>query len=103
GSLQVALMRDLETTGQPGRYLLTDEDSIRDYEYRDNGTATTTTGFGALATRALMQQREGSSRSTWLWLAPELRFLPARIEQRRDGELYTAFSLLSVSGITAEK
>ena len=103
GSLQVALMRDLATTGQPGRYLLTDEDSIRGYEYRDNGTATTTTGFGALATRSLMQQREGSSRSTWLWLAPELRFLPARIEQRRDGELYTAFSLLSVSGLTAEK
>lgn len=103
GSLQVALMRDLAATGQPGRYLLTDEDSIRDYEYSDNGTATTTTGLGTLATRSLMQQREGSSRSTWLWMAPELRFLPARIEQRRDGEIYTAFSLLSVSGLTAEK
>jgi hypothetical protein len=103
GSLQVALMRDLATTGRPGRYLLTDEDAVKDYEYVDNGTATATTGLGALATRSLMQQREGSSRSTWLWLAPELRFLPVRIEQRRDGELYTAFSLLSVSGLTAEQ
>jgi Protein of unknown function (DUF3108) len=103
GSLQVALMRDLATTGQPRRYLLADKDSVKDYEYADNGAATTTTGLGALATRSLMQQREGSSRSTWLWMAPELKFLPARIEQRRDGELYTAFSLLSVSGLTAEK
>jgi len=103
GSLQVALMHDLATTGQTRRYLLTDEDSLQDYEYADNGPATTTTGLGALATRSLMQQREGSSRSTWLWMAPELQFLPARIEQHRNGEVYTAFSLLSVSGLAARQ
>jgi hypothetical protein len=103
GSLQVALMRDLAATGQAGRYLLTDEDSIKDYVYVDNGAATTATGLGPLATRSLMQQREGSSRSTWLWLAPELQFLPARIEQHRDGEVQTAFSLVSVSGLGPER
>jgi hypothetical protein len=101
GSLQAALMRDLEATGQARRYLLADEDSVTDYEYADQGSATTPTGLGELATRSLMQHREGSSRSTWLWLAPELRFLPVRIEQRRDGEIRTAFTLQSVTGLGA--
>ena len=59
------------------------------------------TGSGPSTTRVLTQQRAGSSRATWLWVAPELRFLPVRIEQRRDGEVQTAFELISVSGLTA--
>jgi hypothetical protein len=33
-------------------------------------------------------------------MAPELRFLPVRIEQRRDGEVQTGFTLLAVDGLT---
>jgi hypothetical protein len=93
GSLQVALMRDLVIGGEASHYLLADEDSVASYVYTDNGTATIETGAGSHDTRVLMQQREGSSRSTWLWVAPELRFLPVRIEQRRSGEVQTAFIL----------
>jgi hypothetical protein len=99
GSLQVALMRDLASTGAPRTYRLADEDSVADYEYTDNGTATMQTGAGSLETRILTQQRAGSSRATWLWVAPELGFLPVRIEQRRDGEVQTAFELQSVTGL----
>ena len=99
GTLQVALMRDLAATGAPRTYTVADEDSVSDYAYTDNGTATTTTGIGPLETRSLMQQRAGSSRTTWLWVVPELRFLPVRIEQRRDGEVQTALTLVSVSGL----
>lgn len=99
GSLQVALMRDLTATGTPRTYRMVDADSVGDYEYADNGTATIETGVGPVATRILTQQRAGSSRTTWLWVAPELRFLPVRIEQRRDGEVQTAFALVSVSGL----
>lgn len=99
GSMQVALMRDLLATGKAAHYLLTDEDSTAPYDYTDMGEATTATGLGQLATRSLMQQREGSSRSTWLWVAPELKFLPVRIEQRRDGEVRSAFTLQSVEGL----
>jgi hypothetical protein len=99
GSLQVALMRDLAATGTLRTYRLADEDSVADYEYTDNGTATMQTGVGTLETRIVTQQRAGSSRATWLWVAPELGFLPVRIEQRRDGEVQTAFELQSVSGL----
>jgi Protein of unknown function (DUF3108) len=101
GTLQVALMRELATTGAPRTYSLADEDSVAAYEYTDNGTATMATGIGSVDTRVLTQQRAGSSRATWLWVAPELRFLPVRIEQRRDGEVQTAFELVRVSGLAA--
>lgn len=100
-SLQVALMRDLAATGAPRTYRLADEDAVAEYEYADNGTATMSTGVGSVATRILTQQRAGSSRETWLWVAPQLKFLPVRIEQRRDGEVQTAFELVSVSGLSA--
>ena len=103
GSLQVALMRDLATSGKPGTYLLADDDSVSDYVYQDNGTATMATGIGQLPTQSLMQHREGSSRSNYLWLAPQLRFLPVRIEQRRDGEVNSAFTLRSVDGLDAAR
>jgi hypothetical protein len=101
GSLQAALMRDLAATGSVRSYALADEDSVAEYAYVDNGTATIATGAGAFDARVLTQQRAGSSRTTWLWVAPQLKFLPVRIEQRRDGEVQTAFDLVSVSGLTA--
>jgi hypothetical protein len=97
GSLQVALMRDLAGAGRPERYELADEDSVASYLYADNGTATVETGAGSHETQILTQQREGSSRATWLWVAPALKFLPVRIEQRRGGEVQTAFTLQKVA------
>jgi hypothetical protein len=94
-------MRDLAANGTPRTYQLADEDSVAEYEYTDNGTATVQTGLGPVAARILTQKRAGSSRETWLWVAPELEFLPVRIEQRRDGEVQTAFALVGVSGLTA--
>lgn len=101
GSMQVALMRDLATTAALPTYQLADEDSISEYQYTDNGTETISTGAGSFETRVLSQQRQGSSRATWLWVARDLRFLPVKIEQRRNGEVQTAFELISVSGLTA--
>jgi hypothetical protein len=102
GSLQIARMRDLAATGITRAYTIVDDDSVAEYQSTDNGTATITTGVGAVATRILTQQRAGSSRVNWLWVAPELRFLPVRMEQRRDGEVQTAFELVSVDGLTAK-
>lgn len=101
GSLQVALMRDLATTTTLPTYQLADDDSVSEYQYTDNGTETVSTAVGSLAARVLTQQRQGSSRATRLWVAPELRYLPVRIEQRRGGEVQTAFELVSVEGLTA--
>jgi hypothetical protein len=99
GTLQVALMHDLATAGKPGRYLRTDEDSITEYVYQDQGEAKTPTGMGQLKSHAYNQQRQGSNRVNWIWVLPDMKFLPARIEQRKDGDVNSAFTLKSVNGI----
>lgn len=99
GSLQVALMRDLADCALPGPYDYVDDGGIRRYEYARLDDAESETGIGTLATVRFEQQRDGSSRRTILWLAPELAYLPVKIEQIRDGETETVFTLEDVSGL----
>ena len=103
GTLQVARMRDFASPNVPRGYTIVDDDSVAEYEYTDNGTATITTKTGSHATRVFTQQRAGSSRTTQLWVAPDLKFLPLRIEQRRDGAVQTALVLVSVDGLTPSR
>jgi hypothetical protein len=99
GTVQVVRMRDFASPDAPTTYTIVDDDSVAEYEYTDNGTATITTKAGSYETRIFTQQRAGSSRATQIWVAPELGFLPVRIEQRRDGEVQTALALVSVDGL----
>lgn len=99
GSAQVALMRALASGNVPNAYALADEDSVATYEYTDGGTETLTTDAGSFETRILAQQRPGSSRITRFWVAPELRFLPVKIEQTRNGEAHSGFTLVGVTGL----
>jgi hypothetical protein len=101
GTLQVARMRDFASPDVPHSYTIVDDDSVAEYEYTDNGAATITTKAGSHATRVFTQQRPGSSRTTQLWVAPDLEFLPVRIEQRRDGEVQTALVLVGVDGLSS--
>lgn len=102
GTLKAAVMRDLAgTKGAPGPYEIADQDGVFTYEYTDSGPATLQTGVGALETQLFVQRRAGSSRSTWLWAAPKLNFLPVRIEQHRNDEVQTSFLLQKVEGLAA--
>ena len=103
GSAQVALMRDLASGSMPHAYALADDDSVATYEYADGGTETLTTEAGSFETRILAQQRPGSSRITRFWVAPALRFLPVKIEQTRNGEAHSGFTLVSVTGLSATR
>jgi Protein of unknown function (DUF3108) len=102
GSAQVALMWDLARTGRPGTYVLADGDSLKTYEYSDNGELSVVTGIGPRQAIGFVQQREGSSPNLWVWVAPDLQFVPVRIERRRDGEVQTAFTLKSMETSSAE-
>jgi len=96
GSAQVATMLDAARGAVPGAYRIIDDDGLETYAVTKLGDARTTTGIGELATINFSQQRTGSSRRTILWMAPELRFLPVRIEQTRDGEAETVLVLESI-------
>jgi len=99
GSLYAALMQDLIVNGKPGQYRIADSEQAKTYGFEDIGEAQTDTGLGKLATHCYIQHREGSSRTTYLWVAPQLDYLPVRIESRKDNEIQTALTLMSVEGI----
>jgi hypothetical protein len=99
GTLHVALMQDLMVNGKPGQYRIDDSEQAKTYGFEDKGEAQTDTGLGKLATHCYIQHREGSSRTTYLWVAPQLDYLPARIETRKGDEVQTALTLMSVEGI----
>ena len=99
GSMQVAMMRDLSRGIEPGPYMLVDGDSLKTYRYTYEGEATQETPLGMIITREYTQQRDNSTRRTSIWLAPELSYLPVRIEQKRSSQTYAVFVLQSVKGL----
>lgn len=99
GSLQVALMRDLGNCAQPGPYRYVDDDGINTYHYSRLEDLATDTGIGEITAVRFAQERQSSSRRTILWLSPDYQYLPIRIEQIRDGEIETVFTLDALTGI----
>ena len=95
GSLQAALML-LGDDFAAEQVTLLDAEGPETHELRADGEETLDTPLGEVRTRKLIQQRLGSSRRTLIWLAPDLRGLPVRIERQNDGETRAAFRLEEV-------
>jgi len=93
GSVQVSLMLTLRAGAQPASLDVVDEESVDEYTFVSQGRHTVSTSMGELETVRYRQQRAGSSRFTLIDFAPALEYVPARIEQFRDGESLTAFQL----------
>ena len=92
-SIQYELMYDLLTEQPNGRYVLFDVDKMRVANIKDAGKKSVKTRAGAYEVVGIQHQREGSSRVTTLWCAPELDYLPVVIEQHRKGKLNFRASL----------
>jgi hypothetical protein len=98
-TLQLALMAELEGDLRPGPHALIDDASVKTYRYEIDGEETLETLNGTYETIRVTQRREGSSRHTIIWAAPSLRYLPVRIEQRRNDETLMTLVLESVQGL----
>lgn len=86
-SIQYALMHDLMNGGAKTHYELFDIDKIRVANITIVGTKNIKTKAGRYQAIGIQHQKEGSSRTTTLWCAQELGYLPVIIEQRRKGKL----------------
>ena len=95
GSLQVALVLRGGGLGVEQVSLL-GRDGLEAHELRHAGEEILETPLGRFETRKLIHQRLNSSRRTLIWLAPELRNLPVRIERQASGETRAAFRLKAV-------
>ena len=86
-SIQYARMHDLLNGGPQETYVLFDVDKMRVAHVRNIGTKTVKTKAGSYEVVGIQHQKEGSSRVTTLWCAPELGYLPVVIEQHRKKKL----------------
>jgi hypothetical protein len=84
-SVQVAVMHELLSGRTPTRFVLIDNDKIKDYNYATEGGETLRTEVGEHRTVIFRSFRPGSKKSTWFWCAPDLGYLPLKVE-RRDGQ-----------------
>jgi hypothetical protein len=92
-SIQYQLMHDLINDRPSASYVLFDVEKMRVANVRKVGTKSVKTPAGAFDVVGIEHQKEGSSRKTTLWCAPELDYLPVIIEQHRKGKLNFRASL----------
>ena len=93
--LQVALMLDLANGRPLAPYQLIEKNELRSYDYERTGEETVETPAGSYHAVMVRQTRAGSSRELWFWCAPDLRYLPVRVEQRKEGKVLFRMSLTS--------
>lgn len=83
-SAQVAMMQELIAGRTPSRFVVVDEDRIKDYLYAVEGSEVLESAAGTHRTDIYSSRRPGSRKGTFFWSAPELGHLPLKVE-RRDG------------------
>ncbi len=85
-TLQYALMLDLANGAGRQAYSLVDGSRLKKLDVRIVGEKRIDVPYGEFDVVMLQHQAQGSSRVMTLWCAPELGYLPVRIEQHRKGK-----------------
>ena len=84
-SVQIAIMLELQSGDAPESFWMLNTDEIDRFQYARQGEATLDTPLGRLRTILYTSHAPGSDKTTYLWLAPVLGYMPARAEQRVKG------------------
>lgn len=95
GSVQIALMLGFLTGKPPASFWMLNTDVINHFQFLRRGEATLHTPLGELHTLLYTSHHPGARRTTYMWLAPSLDYLPARLEQHRGGSTLFALNILS--------
>jgi hypothetical protein len=96
-SVQVALMHELLSGRTPQYFVLLDKEKIKDYNYSAQGQETLQTVLGEKHTVIFSSSRPGSTDATWFWCAPDMGYLPLKVERREGKSVQWSMTLLSAS------
>jgi hypothetical protein len=91
--VQIALMLKLEAQSAPASFWMLNTDEIDRFQYVRHEESTLDTPLGKLRTILYTSHQPGSSKTTYLWLAPALDYMPARAEQRVKGSTQVALEI----------
>jgi len=95
GSVQIALMLAFLRGHPPASFWMLNTDVINRFEFVHRGEATLKTPLGPLPTVLYTSHHAKARRTTYMWLAPALDYMPARLEQRRGEDTLFALNILS--------
>ena len=84
-SVQIAIMLELQAQNPPDAFWMLNTDSIDRFQYIRHEETTLDTPLGKLHTILYTSHHAGSDKTTYLWLAPALDYMPARAEQHVKG------------------
>lgn len=96
---QFAVMVDLQSGRTPLTYTVADGGKIKVYNFERLGAETIKTPLGQLDTIKLSRHKQDSQQQTTLWCAPELHYLPVRVETVETDGAETLTVIESVSGL----
>ena len=92
-SVQIAIMLKLQAQDAPASFWMLNTDEIDRFQYVRHEESTLDTPLGKLRTILYTSHQSGSSKTTYLWLAPALGYMPARAEQRVKGSTQVALEI----------
>ena len=82
----IVTIQTLRNGAVPTSYEITDRNSVRIYEFTFQGEETVSVPAGDFHAVKYRRQRPGSSRATIIWYAPEVDYLPVKIQQLKRGK-----------------
>jgi hypothetical protein len=92
-SVQIAIMLKLQAQAAPDSFWMLNTDKIDRFLYVRHEQSTLDTPVGKLRTILYTSHQPGSSKTTYLWLAPALDYMPARAEQRVKGSAQVSLEI----------
>lgn len=92
-SVQIALMLALQAHQPPESFWMLNTDEIDHFEYVRHEESTLATPLGKLRAILYTSHQPGSNRTTYLWLAPALDYMPVRAEQHVKGATQLALEI----------
>jgi hypothetical protein len=92
-SVQIALINELVSGRTPTSFELLDRDEVKTYQYIAEGHERITTAMGTHDTVKYRSRRPDSDRSTVFWCAPDLGYLPLKVERHKGSKIEWAMSL----------
>ena len=92
-SVQIAIMLKLRARSAPDSFWMLNTDEIDRFLYVRHEATTLDTPLGKLRTILYTSHEPGSQKTTYLWLAPALDYMPARAEQRVKGNIQLSLQI----------
>lgn len=95
-SVQVALMQELLSGRMPARFVLIDEGRIKDYRYAVEGSELIDSPLGQHRVDIFSSRRPNSNKATFFWSAPDLGYIPLKVERRNGRDVEWSMTLTSL-------